>query len=146
MKKNILAVAAIALIGLGLPALASAATFTYVCEASTEPAPAGWFGGPWTAPVRVVVDTSARTVEVFDGTNLQQLGGTMPPARLAGLNNYQLDVNVTDDTISWGIIEMWGFSGYLDRKSGRVHLIWTNPRGYSADTLSRQFHGTCKER
>ena len=145
MTKTLAAVAVIALIGLGLPTPASAATFTFVCDPSTEPAPAEWFGGPWMTPIRVVVDTSARTVELFDA-NLNQIGGTMPPARLAGLNNYQPDVTVTNATISWGIIEMWGFSGYIDRKSGRVDLIWTNPAGFSPNTLSRQFHGTCKER
>ncbi len=146
MKKTFAAVAVIALIGLGLPAVASAATFTFVCEASTEPPPADWFGGPWTTPVRVVVDTSSRTVELLDNNNLNSLGSSLPPARLASLNNYKMDVTVTDTLVSWGVIEMWGFSGYIDRRTGRVDLIWTNSGGYSPNTLNRQFHGKCTER
>src|SRR5262249_22718372 len=117
----------------------------YVCEASTEPAPPEWFGGPYMGPVRLIVDTTARTVELLDASN-KAMGGTMPPARLAGLNNYQLDINVTENTISWGVIEMWGFSGYIDRKTGGRAAIGTHPEVFSQNTLTRQFHGTCKER
>ena len=145
MKKTFAAVAVIALIGLSLPTLASAATFTFVCDPSTEPAPPEWFGGPWTAPVRVVVDTTARSVDILDSNNVA-IGGTARPSRLSGLNNYQMDITVTESTISWGVIEMWGFSGYIDRRSGRLDMIWINPAGYSASTLNRQFHGTCRQR
>ncbi len=145
MKRTIAGLAAIALIGLGLPRIASAATFTYVCEASTEPAPADWFGGPWLSQVRLVIDTTARSVDLLD-KDYKILGSSAPPARLSGLNNYRLDVTVTPTTVSWGVIEMWGFSGYIDRRSGRLDVIWTNPEGYSPNTLSRQFHGTCRER
>ena len=144
MSKTLAAVAVIALFGLGLPAPALAATFTYVCEPAREPAPPDWFGGPYTTPVRLVIDTPARTVELLDGNN-KAMGDTMPPARLAGLNNYKLDITVTEGTISWGIVEMWGFSGYIDRRTGRLDAIWTNAGGFSANTLTRQFHGTCKE-
>jgi hypothetical protein len=145
MKKTLAASLAIALIGLALPTFAHAATFTFVCEPSTEPAPPDWFGGPWSSPVRLVVDTNAKSIELFDKDN-HVLGATTPPSRLSGLNNYQMDLTVTDSTISWGVIEMWGFSGYVARRSGRLDVIWSNAAGYSASTLSRQFHGTCKER
>ena len=145
MKKIAAAFTVIALIGLALPSLASADIFTFVCDPSTEPAPAGWFGGPWTTPVRVVVDTQAKTVELFD-SNSRMLSGTENPARLASLNNYQMDLTVTESTISWGVPEMWGFSGYIDRKNGRLDVLWTNPAGYSPNTVNRQFHGTCRQR
>jgi hypothetical protein len=145
MKKTLTALVAIALIGLTLPTLASAETFTFMCEPSTEPAPPDWFGGPWSSPIRVVIETIARTVELFDKDN-KALGGTARPARLSSLNDYQLDVTITDSTISWGVIEMWGFSGYIDRRSGRLDVIWSNTGGYSPSTLSRQFHGTCQQR
>src|ERR1051325_11271358 len=125
MTRTIAAVAVIALIGLGLPALASAATFTYVCEASTEPAPPDWFGGPYTGPVRLIIDTQARSVELRDKDNVM-LAATEPTGRLSALNNYKLDVTDNDSLLSWGVIEMWGFSGYFDRRSGRIDLIWTN--------------------
>ena len=145
MKKSFALVAAIALIVLGLPALASAETFTYLCDPSTEPAPADWFGGPYTGQVRIIIDTTAKSVELRDKDN-RVLGDFEPPARLSALNNYKLDLTVTQSTISWGVAEMWGFSGYIDRKSGRLDAIWINPRGYSPNTLNRQFHGTCKQR
>jgi hypothetical protein len=144
MKKTLAALAVIALFGLSMPTLASADIFTFSCDPSTEPAPADWFGGPWSAPVRVVVNTQARTVELFD-KDLKTLFDTARPARLASLNNYQLDLTVTDNVITWGIVEMWGFSGYIDRRTGQLDVIWTNRGGYSPDTLNRQFHGTCKQ-
>lgn len=144
MKPRSVVLAGIALIGLLLPGSASAAIFTYTCDAAVEPAPPDWFGGPWTAPLRLVVDTSSRTVEVFDTDNVM-LATTIIQGRLSGLNNYKLDVTVTENVISWGVVEMWGFTGYINRQSGRLDLIWTNPNGYSASTFSRQFHGSCKE-
>ena len=143
MTKTLAALAVIALFGLSMPTLASADIFTFVCDASTEPAPPDWFGGPWSGPVKLVVNTTARTVELFD-KDAKTLGDSAPAARLASLNNYRMDITVTENVISWGVIEMWGFSGYVDRKSGRVDAIWTNPLGYTANTLNRQFHGTCK--
>jgi len=134
-----------ALIGLLLPSPVSAATFTFVCDPVAEPSPAGWFGGPWSAPLRVVVDSSARTVEIFDRDNVA-VAVTARPARLSSLNNYQLDIVITDYVINWGVIEMWGFSGYIDRKSGRLDMIWSNSSGFNPETSSRQFHGTCRER
>ena len=145
MKRTAAVGAAITLIGLLLPSFASAATFTFVCTPSTEPAPADWFGGPYTAPIRLVIDTTAHTVELTDDSN-RILGATANPARLASLNDYQMDVTVTESTITWGVIEMWGFSGYVDRRSGRIDAIWNNPGGYSPATLTRQFHGTCQVR
>jgi hypothetical protein len=145
MKKTLAALAVIALFGLAMPTFASADIFTFTCDASTEPAPPQWFGGPWQGPVRVVINTQARTVELFD-KDLKSLGDSLRPSRLASLNDYQLDLTVTDSLITWGIVEMWGFSGYIDRKTGRLDAIWTNPDGYSPSTLNRQFHGTCRPR
>lgn len=145
MKKTLAVFAVLALFGLSLPTPASADTFTFLCNPSTDPAPPDWFGGPWSAPVKLVVDTSARTVEIFDSEN-KALSVTARPARLSSLNDYKLDLTVTENTIKWGVLEMWGFSGYVDRKSGRLDAIWMNPDGYSPGTLHRQFHGTCKER
>ena len=145
MTKTLAAVALIALIGLGLPALASAESVTYVCDASADPAPPDWTGGPYSAGVRLIIDTQAHSVELRDNDN-RMLAATEPAGRLSGLNNYRLDVNITDSMIQWGVIEMWGFTGYLDLKTGRVDLLWTNAAGYSPTTLTRQFHGTCKER
>jgi hypothetical protein len=145
MKKTLAAFAVIALFGVSMPTLASADIFTFVCDPSTEPAPPDWFGGPWSGPVRLVVNTAARTVELFD-KDAKTLGDSAPPARLASLNNYQTDLTVTETVITWGVIERWGFSGYIDRRTGRLDLLWTNPSGYSENTLSRQFHGTCRLR
>ena len=145
MKKTLAALAVIALFSLSMPTLASADIFTFVCSASTEPAPPDWFGGPWSGPVRLVVNTTAGTVELFDN-DAKTLSDSSPVARLSGLNNYKLDITVTENTISWGVIEMWGFSGYVDRKSGRLDAIWTNPLGYTVNTLNRQFHGNCTPR
>lgn len=148
MKKTFATAALIALIGVLLPGfarIASAASFTFVCEASTEPAPPNWFGGPWTAPVRLVIDTVARSVDLFDTDN-RFLNVSAKPARLSGLNNYKLDLTVTDSLISWGVVEMWGFSGYMDLRTGRLDVLWTNSEAYTPNTLTRQFHGTCKQR
>ena len=144
MRKTFAAVAVIALIGLGLPAPASAELITYVCDASADPAPPEWTGGPYSAQVRLVVNTESHSVELRDTDN-RLMAATEPAGRLSALNNYRLDVKFTDSGITWGVIEMWGFSGYLDLKTGRVDLLWTNSGGYSPTTLNRQFHGTCKE-
>jgi len=146
MKKSLAtAFVVAALIGLVRPSSASAATYTFTCDPATEPAPAGWFGGPWSAPIRLVVDSSARTIELFDRNN-NAVAVTARPSRLSSLNNYQFDIVITENVINWGVIEMWGFSGYIDLRSGRLDMIWTNSSGYSPDTVSRQFHGTCKQR
>jgi len=133
-----------ALIGL-LPGAASADVLTFTCDPGAESTPAGWFGGPWSAPIRVVVDSSARTVELFDKDNIA-VAVTARPARLASLNDYKLDILITENVISWGVVEMWGFSGYIDRQSGRLDMLWINSSGYSPDTQNRQFHGTCRQR
>lgn len=145
MTKIFAAFAAIALIGLLLPTPASADIFTFVCDPATESAPADWFGGSWPAQVRLVVDTGNRSIELFD-KDAKSLAGTGRPGRLSGLNNYKLDVIITDNLISWGIVEMWGFSGYVNRSTGRLDVIWTNPSGYNVETSTRQFHGTCRAR
>ncbi len=145
MKKAFAAVVMVALIGLLMPGLAWADTFTFVCDPAAEAPPADWFGGPWSAPLKVVVDTQARTVELFDLDN-KAVAVTARPSRLSGLNNYQMDIAITENVINWGVIEMWGFSGYIDRRTGRIDAIWMNPGGYSPDTLHRQFHGTCRQR
>ena len=142
MKTFAASLLTIALIGVSLPTPASAATFTYVCEPSTQPAPPDWFGGPWPASVRLVIDTTARSAEIYDQDNVV-LASSAVSARLAGLNDHRQDMTVTENVITWGIVEMWGFSGYIDLKSGRLDLVWSNPGGYSPATLNRQFHGTC---
>ena len=148
MKKTSTAAVTIALIGLLLPGfatIASAAPLTFVCEASTEPPPADWFGGPWTAPVRLVIDPAAHSVDLFDNDN-RTLNVSAKPSRLSALNNYKLDLTVTESIISWGVIEMWGFSGYIDLRTGRLDVLWTNSDAYTPNTLTRQFHGTCRQR
>jgi len=146
MKKPFaIALFAVVLTGLLRPASASADVLTFTCDPVAQPTPAGWFGGPWPTTLKVVVDSSARTVELFDGQN-REVAVTARPSRLSGLNNYKLDIVITDDVINWGVIEMWGFSGYIDRKTGRLDMLWSNTGGYSPDTRSRQFHGTCRQR
>ena len=148
MKKTFATAVGIALIGVLLPGfatIASAATLTFVCEASTGSAPPQWFGGPWTAPVRLVIDTAAHSVDLLDNDN-KILNASAKPARLSALNNYKLDLTVTDSIISWGVIEMWGFSGYIDLRTGRLDVLWTNSDAYTQNTLTRQFHGTCTQR
>jgi hypothetical protein len=142
MKTLAAALVVFAVIGLLMPAPASAATFTYSCSPATQPAPANWLGGPWSGPVRLVVDTTAHMIELLD-SNYVILATTARSGRLSGLNNYQMDVSVTDNVISWGVIEMWGFSGYIDRRSGRLDVTWVNQSGYNTTTFNRQFHGMC---
>jgi hypothetical protein len=88
MKTRFAVLAGIALIGLLLPTSASADNLTYACDAAVEPAPPDWFGGPWTAPIRLVIDTSSRSVEVYDKDNVM-LATTIIHNRLSGLNNYK---------------------------------------------------------
>ena len=145
MKKTLAAVVIVALIGLLLPSLASAETFTFDCSPAAEAPPPDWFGGLWSTPLRIVIDTQARTVELFDLSN-KAVAVTAVSSRLSRLNDYQMDIAITENAINWGIIEMWGFSGYIDRRTGRVDLLWTNSGGYSPNTLHRQFHGTCRQR
>ena len=145
MTKAFAALAIVALIGLSLPMPASAGNFTYACEPSTQPAPRDWVGGPWAAPVRLEIDTTSRSVDLFDKDNVM-IATTAQPFRLGGLNNHEMDMTVTENVIKWGVLEMWGFSGYINLKSGQLDLMWANPAGYNADTLNRQFHGTCKEK
>lgn len=145
MKKSLAALAgALTLISLiGAAKTASAEVFTFVCEPAREPAPPEWFGGPWQRTITVRVDSGAKMVEVYDHEG-KMLGGTLRASRLANLGGYEFDVTADENVIRWGILRMWATSGYLDRKSGRVDLLWTNEDGQDPDSLTRQFHGTCR--
>jgi hypothetical protein len=125
------------------PKTASAETFTFVCEPAREPAPAEWFGGPWQRAITVRVDSGGRLVELYD-QNGTILGGTLRASRLAGLGGYEFDMTVDENVIRWGVVRMWATSGYIDRRSGRIDVLWTNEQGHSPETLTRQFHGTCR--
>jgi hypothetical protein len=144
MKKPATALAgALTLFALtALPSSASAETFTFVCEPAQEPAPPQWFGGPWQRTITVRVDSQARMVEVYD-QNGSILGGTLRASRLAGLGGYEFDMSADENVIRWGIVRMWSTSGYIDRRSGRIDMLWTNENGQSPESLTRQFHGTC---
>jgi hypothetical protein len=134
--------ALILLAALLTPATVSANVFTMTCDPAIAPAPSNWFGGPWTSQLKLRVDTDAKTIELLDQNNVT-LAATLQAARVAGGGNFQVDVTIDERVINWGIARMWGISGYLDRKSGQLDVLWTNPRGSGADTLIRQFHGTC---
>ena len=125
-----------------LPRSASAEIFTFVCEPAQEPAPPQWFGGPWQRTITVRVDSVGRMVELYD-QNGSILGGTLRASRLAGLGGYEFDVTTDENVIRWGIVRMWATSGYIDRRSGRIDVLWTNENGQNPDSLTRQFHGTC---
>jgi hypothetical protein len=125
------------------PALAS--TFILVCEPASEPAPPEWFGGPWLRPLKVRVDTDAKVIELLDQDDKVQ-AGTLRAAHLSGMGGSQIDVTINEQVINWGVARMWGISGYVDRKTGRIDALWAAPNGYSPNTLIRQFHGTCRER
>ena len=127
------------------PAVASANTFVMVCDAAPAAAPPQWFGGVWQGSLTVRVDTDAKSVELLDQAG-KSLADTVHSARLAGLGGYELDVTINDDAINWGILRMWGVSGYIDRKSGRIDVLWATPNGHDPDSLIRQFHGTCRQR
>ena len=144
MKKPLAALAgALTLISLiGAAKTASAEVFTFVCEPAQEPAPAEWFGGAWERTITVRVDSGARMVEVYDHDG-KMLGGTLRASRLAGLGGYEFDMTADENVIRWGIVRMWATSGYIDRKSGRIDVLWTNEDGQDPDSLTRQFHGTC---
>lgn len=126
------------------PRIASANTFVLVCTPAAEAAPPEWFGGPWSRTVRVRVDTDAKVIEVID-QDANTLSSTLRASRLAGLGNYELDVKIDEGSINWGVLRMWGASGYVDRKTGRIDMLWATPNGFSPDTLIRQFHGTCRQ-
>jgi hypothetical protein len=51
---------------------------------------------------------------------------------------------VDENVIRWGVARMWATSGYIDRKSGRIDVLWTNEDGQSPESLTRQFHGRCR--
>ena len=126
-----------------MPRTASAEVFTFVCEPGVEPAPAEWFGGPWQRAITLRVDSVGKFVELYDH-NDRMIGGTLRASRLAGLGGYEFDVTVNENVIRWGVVRMWATSGYIDRKSGRIDMLWTNENGHNPDTLTRQFHGTCR--
>jgi hypothetical protein len=144
MKKSLAALAGAltvaSLIGAAKPA--SAETVTFVCEPAREPAPPEWFGGPWQQVITVRVESISKTVEVYD-RNGTLLGGTLRASRLAGLGGYEFDMTLDENVIRWGIVRMWATSGYIDRRSGRIDLLWTNEDGQDPDSLTRQFHGSC---
>ena len=74
------------------------------------------------------------------------IAGNLRSSRLSGLGGYEFDLRVDENVIRWGVIRMWGISGYVDRKSGRIDVLWTNDDGHDENSLTRQFHGTCQER
>jgi hypothetical protein len=127
------------------PRVASASTFVLVCEPAGEAAPPEWFGGPWSHTLKVRVDTDAKSVDLLDQDDTA-VAGTLRAVRLAGMAGYQLDVTINDNVINWGIARMWGVSGYVDRKTGHIDVLWATQNGFSPDTLIRQFHGTCRQR
>ncbi len=128
-----------------LPATAWATSVTLLCDPSADVPPAQWFGGMWTQALKIRIDSDAKMVEILDQDN-KIIAGTLPASRLASLGGWKYDVMISDAQINWGILHMWGTSGYVDRKSGHIDLLWTNPYGFSPDTMTRQFHGTCRER
>ena len=127
------------------PATASANTFLLTCEPAAEAAPPQWFGGQWQGPLTVRVDTDAKAIQLVDQAG-NAIADTVHAARLASLGGYEMDVTINESVIVWGVARMWGVSGYVDRASGRIDVLWATPNGYSPDTLIRQFHGTCHER
>lgn len=134
-----------ALIGvLVSPRAASATPFTWTCTPSSVSLPPGWFGGPWARPLKLLVDLDGKLVQLLDDDN-NVLVGTDRVANLAGLAGYEYDMVINESVINWGIVKMWGFSGYIDRRNRRVDVIWANRLGYSPPTLIRQFHGTCRQ-
>jgi len=128
-----------------VPRVASAVPFTLVCQPAQETAPSEWFGGQWQRAITIRIDASSRMVELYDEEG-KMLAGTLRASRLAGLGGYEFDMRIDENVIRWGVVRMWGISGYVDRKSGRIDVLWTNDDGHDDDTLTRQFHGTCRER
>jgi|SRR5689334_2163584 hypothetical protein len=128
-----------------LPRTVLAAPLTFVCQPAHEPTPPEWFGGQWEQPITVRVDASSRMVEVYDEKGVL-IAGTLRSSRLSGLGGYEFDLRIDENVIRWGVIRMWGISGYVDRKSGRIDVLWTNDDGHDENSLTRQFHGTCQER
>ena len=128
-----------------VPRTVLAVPLTFVCQPAHEPTPPEWFGGQWEQPITVRVDPSSRMVEVYDEKGVL-IAGTLRSSRLSGLGGYEFDIRVDENVIRWGVIRMWGISGYVDRKSGRIDVLWTNDDGHDENSLTRQFHGTCQER
>jgi len=119
--------------------------FTLVCEPAHQPAPAEWFGGQWEQPISVRVDATSHLVEIYDEKGAL-IAGSLRSSRLSGLGGYEFDVKVDENVIRWGIVRMFGVSGYVDRKTGRIDVLWTNDNGHTENSLTRQFHGVCRER
>jgi hypothetical protein len=147
MKKSLAGLAGVLTLAAlaGVPNAASAESLTFVCQPSAEPAPAQWFGGVWRQPITVRVESISKLVELYDQEG-NMLGGTLRASRLAGLGNYEFDMKFDENVIHWGVARMWATSGYIDRKSGRIDVLWTNEDGHNEETLTRQFHGTCRRR
>ncbi len=127
------------------PRTVLAAPVMFDCQPAHESAPAEWFGGQWEQPITVRVDALSRMVEIYDEKGTL-IAGSLRASRLSGLGGYEFDVRVDENVIRWGVVRMFGVSGYIDRKSGRIDVLWTNDDGQSEQSLTRQFHGTCHER
>ena len=122
-----------------------ATPFTLVCQPEHQPAPPEWFGGQWEQPISVRVDATSRQVEIFDDRGVL-IAGSLRSSRLSGLGGYEFDVKVDENVIRWGVVRMFGVSGYVDRKTGRIDVLWTVDDGHTENSLTRQFHGVCSER
>ena len=125
------------------PNPASAETITLACEPSGGPTPAQWIGGPWLRPLKIRVNVDGSEIELLDGDGVQ-LANTLQAVNLASLAGYGFDIVINENVINWGIARMWGFSGYIDRKTWQVHITWVNPQGATPNAHDRQFHGTCR--
>ena len=128
-----------------LPRTVIAAPFTMTCQPAHQAAPPEWFGGQWEQPITVRVDALSHMVEIYDEKGTL-IAGSLRASRLSGLGGYEFDVRVDENVIRWGIVRMFGVSGYIDRKTGRIDVLWTNDYGSSEESLTRQFHGICHER
>jgi hypothetical protein len=90
------------------------------------------------------VDVAGRMVEIYNEKGVL-IAGSLRSSRLSGLGGYEFDIRFDENVIRWGVIRMWGVSGYVDRKSGRIDVLWTNDLGHDENSLTTQFHGTCRE-
>lgn len=127
------------------PRTALAVPLTLECQPAHESAPPEWFGGQWEQPITVRVDVAGRMVEIYNEKGVL-IAGSLRSSRLSGLGGYEFDIRFDENVIRWGVIRMWGVSGYVDRKSGRIDVLWTNDLGHDENSLTTQFHGTCRER
>jgi hypothetical protein len=126
------------------PSAASAETVTLACDPSAGAAPADWTGAPWRRPLKIRVNVDGNEIELLDGDGVQ-LANTLQALNLASLAGYGFDIVMNENVINWGIVRMWGFSGYIDRRTWQVHIMWVNPQGATPNAHDRQFHGTCRQ-